>query len=450
MAEQRANPEEILNTWKEIALYLEVDKRTAQRYEDKMGLPVHRLGKSARSRVFAYKQDLDQWRRKYEFKTAAHRNEKIDPAPAPIPRIRLQWKYVFLFILVPLLIIALFLILTNLPDGQPADFNIKHSRLIILDNKGNTLWEFDTRLSNLCNEERYRRHFQFKHFKVDPREFTLLIIDDFDKDGNNEVLFSTQIFDDSNALDTIYYFDHKGKKLWEFVSGRRLTFGKKEYPRHFRVRTIQTCDLDGDNQPEIVFLAAQYPEFPSQLAILDLKGNLKSEYWNSGHMRCLLFKDLNNDGRKEIIAAGTNNEYKKGFLAVLDSGDVKGGSPQQLDKYTCPALEKGSEKYYILLPRTDLDKIEQPIEHVVELVFLENGNLSVIMQSTNIYYEFNPRFELVHIDPTHTFEQRHKEAVRKGKINSRLDDRYLQQLAENILYFNGKQWTTTPAMSNEW
>jgi hypothetical protein len=102
------------------------------------------------------------------------------------------------------------------------------------------------------------------------------------------------------------------------------------------------------------------------------------------------------------------------------------------------------------LPRTDLDKIEQPIEHVVELVFLENGNLSVIMQSTNIYYEFNPRFELVHIDPTHTFEQRHKEAVREGKINSRLDDRYLQQLAENILYFNGKQWTTTPAMSNEW
>ncbi len=53
---------EILDSWKEIADYLGRDIRTCQHYERKLGLPVHRLDRSARARVFAYRDELDSWR----------------------------------------------------------------------------------------------------------------------------------------------------------------------------------------------------------------------------------------------------------------------------------------------------------------------------------------------------------------------------------------------------
>ncbi len=57
------NKESLLSSWKEIATYLECDKRTAIRWEKSMGLPVHRLeGEGVKKpRIYAYKKELDQW-----------------------------------------------------------------------------------------------------------------------------------------------------------------------------------------------------------------------------------------------------------------------------------------------------------------------------------------------------------------------------------------------------
>lgn len=53
---------DILNSWKEIADYLERDMRTCLRWEKKLGLPVHRYDlSSSRSKVFAYKSEIDSW-----------------------------------------------------------------------------------------------------------------------------------------------------------------------------------------------------------------------------------------------------------------------------------------------------------------------------------------------------------------------------------------------------
>jgi len=54
--------EERLETWGEIAAYLKVEQRTAQRWEEVLSLPIHRL----QGRVFAYKSELEAWRRKRE------------------------------------------------------------------------------------------------------------------------------------------------------------------------------------------------------------------------------------------------------------------------------------------------------------------------------------------------------------------------------------------------
>ncbi|MGB8952999.1 MAG: hypothetical protein WCC06_10100 [Candidatus Aminicenantales bacterium] len=54
--------EEILSSWKEIADYLNKEPRTLARWEKKLGLPIRRFDQgSSRSKVFAYKAELDDW-----------------------------------------------------------------------------------------------------------------------------------------------------------------------------------------------------------------------------------------------------------------------------------------------------------------------------------------------------------------------------------------------------
>lgn len=55
--------QELLNSWKEIAVYLNRGVRTVQRWEAEFGLPVRRPAGKRRSAVIALRSELDQWLR---------------------------------------------------------------------------------------------------------------------------------------------------------------------------------------------------------------------------------------------------------------------------------------------------------------------------------------------------------------------------------------------------
>lgn len=50
-----------LNSWKEVAAYLDRSVRTVARWEREEHLPVHRLPHDKRSSVYAYPRELDAW-----------------------------------------------------------------------------------------------------------------------------------------------------------------------------------------------------------------------------------------------------------------------------------------------------------------------------------------------------------------------------------------------------
>jgi hypothetical protein len=50
-----------LQSWKEIAVYLDVTVRSVQRWEKESGLPIYRQGTGAKARVFAYSDELQRW-----------------------------------------------------------------------------------------------------------------------------------------------------------------------------------------------------------------------------------------------------------------------------------------------------------------------------------------------------------------------------------------------------
>jgi len=202
---------------------------------------------------------------------------------------------------------------------------------------------------------------------------------------------------------------------------------------------MDICDLDNNGRNEIIIIACHLYYFPTQLVILDEKGKILGEYWNSGHFNDYVFVDLNNDGRKEIILGGINNEYRKPCIVVFDSTIVKGSSPQS-GYYKCNEFERGSEKYYILLPRTDVDLLEALLAGINRVDILKNRRLSFETRYSNIYFEFNYNFELQNIDFSNYFIQKHKLLVLEGKVKTKLNEKYKEKLAQNILYYDGNGW----------
>jgi serine/threonine-protein kinase len=74
-----------LDSWKEIAAYLNRSERTVRRWEDKEELPVHRLQHDKRGSVYAYTRELDGWRDSRRVVVEATTDE------APSRRIRPVW-----------------------------------------------------------------------------------------------------------------------------------------------------------------------------------------------------------------------------------------------------------------------------------------------------------------------------------------------------------------------
>ena len=448
----------LLTSWKEIAAHLGVDERTCQRWEKKYGLPVRRMEDTPRSRVFAHKEDLDFWREAVikngnfvrEIRQTGPALKRESGAQNPIKR------YILLAMgILGIAVLLLIFIPRLVYDRQPGDFRIDHSRLVILNKSGKELWTFDTKLKNLENEIFYKNHFQKKNPPLEGSQIRLpnLMFEDINHDGRLEVLFSTAT-DNQLGGGELFCFNNRGKPLWPFKASRERIYGNTVYSADYRISGFIIGDWNNDRKAEILLIAHQWPEWPCQLVLLDHKGNIQGEYWNSGYFADLVFQDFNGDGKQEILVSGCNNEYKKGCLVVFDPEKMSGGSPQMDREFSCLDLDRGSEIFYILAPRTDVDMadVKIPLEALTEIRPLNNGRVSVMTVQTWLFFEFTPRLELADIKPSHGFDTLHRTALLAGKIKSELNKAYYENLKKGILYYDGKTktWVNYPAMSNAW
>ena len=86
---ERNTPQKMLESWKQIAAYLDRSERTVRRWEASEGLPVHRRGHQKYDTVFAHKHEIEAWaRRRTRFgiqDSAVARPEDHRPSPSEAP-----------------------------------------------------------------------------------------------------------------------------------------------------------------------------------------------------------------------------------------------------------------------------------------------------------------------------------------------------------------------------
>lgn len=78
-------------SWKDIASYFKRSVRTCQHWEKTLGLPVHRLDRSPKARVYAYREELDKW-----LETKLHEIKKAERPSAHLRPIADRIRSIFL------------------------------------------------------------------------------------------------------------------------------------------------------------------------------------------------------------------------------------------------------------------------------------------------------------------------------------------------------------------
>jgi hypothetical protein len=79
----RNTPQKTLESWKQIAGYLDRSERTVRRWEASEGLPVHRREHERQDTVFAYRHEIEAWSRARTKIPTALATEVSTPVSAP-------------------------------------------------------------------------------------------------------------------------------------------------------------------------------------------------------------------------------------------------------------------------------------------------------------------------------------------------------------------------------
>jgi tetratricopeptide (TPR) repeat protein len=126
-------PKDRLESWKEIAAFLNRSERTVRRWEEKEGLPVHRLAHDKRGSVYAYTWELERWR---ESRRQLVDAEPADVAPARASHVAGMLRRVVLGVVVAVVTAASVWMLTRPGRPMPRQRNPEAVRLAQLANFG--------------------------------------------------------------------------------------------------------------------------------------------------------------------------------------------------------------------------------------------------------------------------------------------------------------------------
>lgn len=432
-----------LDTWKEISDYLNRDIRTVQRWEARMGLPVHRLDSSPRSRVFSYTDEIDLWMEK----SLGSAPKKDNPEIRKKPSLRIVLAAFF----IPALVVGLIWIgnagkNTTSSFSGPADFQLSGSKMTVLNSKGRPIWShvFDT--DKLENEDHYKVLFQEKkHFDY---SFYLpcIMFKDLNGDGNLETLFAMQTTD--HSLDhRLICFGPEGDILWDFNIESTSEEVNDASSEGYRISGFDAVDIDGNGTVEILVLANHFSNLSGRAVFLNGAGEKIGIYENSGHFKDYVMADIDGDSSNEILLAGLNTDWGQPCLTVLDHTCLNGFSPPVNFEEGETNESSSSGKYYILLPIHSVCTICGAHNGVKKILLSDNPN-QMLTLSDLVEYTFNSHLELTDISFSHRFLLEYQGMKDDGMVNTDPSSLREALLAEGASYYlNSGKWSKIPAIA---
>jgi hypothetical protein len=279
---------------------------------------------------------------------------------------------------------------------------------------------------------------------------------DVDRDGRNEVIAIFGIGDGFPRQNCIVCYNANGSERWVYEIHRSMVFGKDSVPDHYTFRRFAIGNSRSNGAVEIYAVASQVTYFQADIVRLNASnGNDISDYWHSGCISQMMIADVDNDGKKELILGAENNGYNLASVFILDPGNMKGYAPAPAE-YTPQNVSPGTEEYYLLFPRCDLEKFAVHKRNActsIQVVPPENSLLFYISEQLGtsyypIIYHFDHSMNCTLVEGEDGFVTFHTQLQKEGKLTESLDANYYDHLSKNVQYWNGGKFVNTPALNS--
>lgn len=278
---------------------------------------------------------------------------------------------------------------------------------------------------------------------------------DFGADGVPDVL-TTLHLDGIPAVPRsgLHVFDGAGR-FRDVVFERHVAFRGVPYEMPVRIQGNAELIL-----PEVplsdgsFFVHAGNNRSPDALLRVNPAGEVIGEYWHHGHLAGSLWRDVDRDGRAELILFGINDvdddiKLSDPVIAVLDPERIAGRTESRLSRgYGHPPSQ--AERWYIRLPISDVNAATNlaPIVRMAwtagdTIVFSSRASESGGV-SFDLDYVFTASLKPLRVVSTTPFTTAHRRLLSEGKIRSRLDDAYLENLRAGVRFWDGSSWRNEP------
>jgi hypothetical protein len=438
-----------LQTWSQIASYLQVSVRTAQLWANHRRLPVHHLA-GERTPVFAFQEELDAWLEDAREDLSAAEstgpvadvrasssggNEETAGVVEPAQTGQARWILSRGRIIFGVLVLGAASLTIGLWRWNSRDIamvNVDGPALIARDASGRELWRH--LFQNGIRTEAYpipvtdRKHW----------------VEDLNGDGHTAVLFE-HYADAADSVSTpLYCFGRDGKIRWRYVNTRVVRDRGGEMAPVYLFSALQVLPGLSGLGKLIAVSSVHMSDQACQVALLDPAGRLVAEYWHPGHIAFLRRIGGNAPGDARLLAAGVSDGDHRAVVVVLNPYKMRGAStPSRMadQRFRMLDMPEAHEELVILFPRSCLDR-DEPKTMVSHVTVNEHNILVDVVMGHNVamrwkvFFEFTPDFRLKRVFPSTEYWQEHLRLEREGRLDHSWQ-KDMEMLAKGVEYRKG-------------
>lgn len=343
------------------------------------------------------------------------------------------------------------LLLVLLPQRHTQDLNPSYARpkdefLVAYNNQGEEVW---------------RKHvgngFDLYVAKW-PLNRRAIFTADANHDGRNEVYC---IYGDIPNLpfhSSIVSYDWDGRERWRYEFHKDVRFGKEQITDDYEFNSMLVGDFYHDGNVEIFAELEHHERYPNVVIRLDAKtGALTGEFLHAGNIEYMTHKDFEKTGVDEIFLTNTSVFDGRVPLVVFDPRAVDGCAPVPAGMEPA-GIPPGTEKYYILFPRTGLEKTRNFLSTAGETMYFKpNGLLEVITydrfkdgSAFAVMYYFDSTMRCTNVlasEPNLTY---YRKLQQEELTIRKIDQQFLDDLRKGVQYWDGEKFVSRPAVNKRY